>query len=245
MNDAVRAEIARLRGELFDIRTFAEAHHADEDSSMWLHGLTVDIPARIEAALFPVPTSSMTPTSDPQEPVTRPPSAERIAEVRDLHRGPKAAEWHHNFHRDADGSDSCDVCALLDAFDAAEARAAALADARPDAALREALRRCASVADHPWSSDTPAANEALSRITVIANNALAAASPDSAPAGLDRERLASAMDAVVARHNTELTGAWAEEVAAEYDRDPYRASRLAVGYRATPASTTGPGADRG
>lgn len=199
MNDAVRAEIARLRGELFDIRTFAEAHHADEDSSMWLHGLTVDIPARIEAALFPVPTSSMTPTSDPQEPVTRPPSAERIAEVRDLHRGPKAAEWHHNFHRDADGSDSCDVCALLDAFDAAEARAAALADARPDAALREALRRCASVADHPWSSDTPAANEALSRITVIANNALAAASPDSAPAGLDA--LASVPEHV---------GAWGE-----------------------------------
>lgn len=44
--------IQALRKSLCEVKAFAEGHHADEESHVWLHGLTVDIPAMIESALY-------------------------------------------------------------------------------------------------------------------------------------------------------------------------------------------------
>lgn len=145
-----------------------------------------------------------------------------------------------------------------------EARAAVLADARPDAALREWVGLHAVYADKmPWGTTVVDAEEL--------DAFLAAASPDSAPAGLD----AAWQNAEAALPEgwliTSLTGGrsggWmaSAEPTPAYQPIPARfgtrggttwlgrAARgetpaaallaLAARLRATPASTTGPGAE--
>lgn len=46
-----RDRIRDLEDELRGLREYAAGHHAHEESHVWLHSLTVDIPSRIEVAL--------------------------------------------------------------------------------------------------------------------------------------------------------------------------------------------------
>lgn len=46
-----RQRILFLEAELQDLKMFSEGHHAQEESCVWLHALTVDMPHRIELAL--------------------------------------------------------------------------------------------------------------------------------------------------------------------------------------------------
>ena len=50
LHDAAK-ENRRLRQALNDVKTYAAGHHADEESCVWLHGLTIDIPTMIEQEL--------------------------------------------------------------------------------------------------------------------------------------------------------------------------------------------------
>ena len=52
-----RDRITALEAELRDLKAFAEGHHAQQESCVWLHALTIDMPHRIEVAL----------TTDPEE----------------------------------------------------------------------------------------------------------------------------------------------------------------------------------
>ncbi|MCA9037382.1 MAG: hypothetical protein KDA91_19735 [Planctomycetaceae bacterium] len=45
------SQVHQLRSAMQDIRAFAAAHHADQAGHVWLHGLTVDIPAMVDDAM--------------------------------------------------------------------------------------------------------------------------------------------------------------------------------------------------
>lgn len=51
----------RLLTELESLKRYADGHHSGEDSCVWLHSLTVDIPSRIEQATSEA-ESDLTPT---------------------------------------------------------------------------------------------------------------------------------------------------------------------------------------
>ena len=46
-----RHELSRLRSELEELKRFSAAHHSDQQAHVFLHALTVDIPARIDTIL--------------------------------------------------------------------------------------------------------------------------------------------------------------------------------------------------
>lgn len=49
--EPVRKRFNHLINELHELRNYASGHHSQEDSCVWLHALTVDIPAMIDKAL--------------------------------------------------------------------------------------------------------------------------------------------------------------------------------------------------
>lgn len=53
---ALVAEVRSLRGVLDRVRVIASGHHAQQESPVLLHALTVDIPEMIDAVLTPTPS---------------------------------------------------------------------------------------------------------------------------------------------------------------------------------------------
>lgn len=51
MKEHVADELQRLRSVLREVRDYAAGHHSQEETHVWLHSLTVDIPHMIDHEL--------------------------------------------------------------------------------------------------------------------------------------------------------------------------------------------------